>query len=331
MITDEINKKLHSSGINVLSLCDGMSCGQIALERAGIKVNKYYASEIKDIAIKVTLDNYPNTIEIGDVNNISYTNGVLHADAGDFTTDIDLVIFGSPCQSFSRAMRTEMRVGLADKERSGLFLECYRILKEVKPTYFMMENVVMKKEDEEVISKMLGVNPIRINSSLITAQMRDRLYWTNIPDVTVPESKNVKVSDIINDGYYPYDKARCLCKNDSHGYYNGCFWTPCKRFYRWYYKSFSTMIFSSKEKFEECVKEFKNVTNGTKPSAKIFDDYIGNVFDDARYLWKEERARLQGVPESYIKNLSEKDAADVLGDGWTVDVIVHIFKNINKQ
>ena len=91
------------------------------------------------------------------------------------------------------------------------------------------------------------------------------------------------------------------------------------------------MIFSSKEKFEECVKEFENVTNGTKPSAKIFDDYIGNIFDDARYLWKEERARLQGVPESYIKNLSEKDAADVLGDGWTVDVIVHIFKNINKQ
>lgn len=318
-------------GINVLSLCDGMSCGHIALGKIGIKVNKYFASEIKEIAIKVTKDNYPDTIHIGDVNKITYKDGILYTEIGDFNIDIDLVIFGSPCQSFSRAMKTDMRIGLEDKERSGLFLECYRILQEVKPRYFLMENVIMKKEDEDVITKMLGVKPIRINSSLVTAQMRDRLYWTNIPNVTIPEDKNIKVSDILVDGYYPYEKTRCLMKNDSHGYYNGCFWTPCKRFYRWYYKAFTTMVFSSKEKFEECVKEFKRVVGDNKPSAKLFDDYIGDVFDDARYLWKEERARLQGVPEEYVKNVTEKEAADLLGDGWTIDIIAHIFKGLKNN
>lgn len=317
--------------LNVLSLCDGMSCGHIALDEVGFEVGKYFASEIKDIAIKITKENYPNTIHIGDVNKVSYKDGILYTENGNFETDIDIVIFGSPCQSFSRAMKSDMRIGLEDKERSGIFLECYRILKEINPKYFLVENVVMKKEDEEILTKMLGVAPIRINSSLVTAQMRDRLYWTNIPNVIVPEDKNIKMMDILNDGYYPYDKARCLCKNDSHGYYNGCNWTPCKRFYRWYYKAFGSMVFSSKESFEKCVEEFKRVVGENKPSAKIFDDYVGNVFDDARYLWKEERARLQGVPENYVKNVSEKDAADLLGDGWTIPVIEHIFKGLKEK
>ena len=307
-----------------------MSCGHIALDKAGIKVGKYFAAEIKDFAIRVTKENYPDTIHIGDVNSITYKDGVLHTDNEDFEINIDIVMFGSPCQSFSRAMKTDMRVGLEDEIRSGLFLQCHRILQEVNPKYFLMENVIMKKEDEEVITKMMGVKPIRINSSLVTAQMRDRLYWTNIPGVTVPEDKNIKVSDILINGYYPYDKTRCLMKNDSHGYYNGCNWTPCKRFYRWYYKAFTTMVFSSKEKFEECVREFKKVVGDNKPTAKLFDDYVGDVFDDARYLWKEERARLQGVPEDYIKNVTEKEAADLLGDGWTVDVIVWILNFLKE-
>lgn len=317
--------------LTVLSLCDGMSCGHIALDEVGIKVDKYFAAEIKDFAIRTAKENYPDTIHIGDVNKVSYKDGILHTENGNFEINIDLVMFGSPCQSFSRAMKTDMRVGLEDKERSGLFLECYRILKEVNPKYFLMENVIMKAEDEEVITKLMGVKPIRINSSLVTAQMRDRLYWTNIPNVTVPENKNIKVSDILNDGYYPYEKTRCLMKNDSHGYYNGCGWTPCKRFYRWYYKAFTTMIFSSKEKFEECVREFERVVDGRKATAKMFDDYVGNVFDDARYLWKEERARLQGVPEDYIKNVSEKEAADLLGDGWTIPVIAHILSFLPNE
>ena len=130
-----------------------MSCGQIALDKLGIEVDEYYASEIKDIAINVTKHNYPNTIHIGDVNKLSYKDGVLYTENGDYNVGkIDLVIFGSPCQTFSIAMKTDLRVGLANKEKSGLFLECYRILKEVNPTYFLMENVArMKQEDKDFI------------------------------------------------------------------------------------------------------------------------------------------------------------------------------------
>ena len=166
---------LRSEGINVLSLCDGMSCGHIALDKVGVKVNKYFASEIKNIAIKVTMDNYPETIQIGDVNNVSYKNGVLYTERGNYTVDIDLVIFGSPCQSFSIAMKTEHRIGLEDKTKSGLFLECYRILREVNPIYFLMENVAsMKTGDRDYISSLLGVNPIRINSEIVSPALRDR-------------------------------------------------------------------------------------------------------------------------------------------------------------
>jgi DNA (cytosine-5)-methyltransferase 3A len=163
--------------MKVLSLCDGMSCGQIALERVGIKVDEYYAAEIKDIGIKVTKANYPSTIHIGDVNKVSYKNGVLYTEKGNFYVGhIDLVMFGSPCQTFSIAMKTDLRIGLEDKQKSGLFFECYRILKEVNPTFFLMENVAsMKNEDRDVITSMIGVEPIRINSEIIAFQTRREL------------------------------------------------------------------------------------------------------------------------------------------------------------
>mgnify|MGYP003294469073 CR=1 FL=1 len=308
-----------------------MSCGQMALEKLGIEVNKYFAAEIKDIAIKATKHNFPNTIHIGDVNKITYKDGVLYTENGDYEIQFDLVIFGSPCQSVSRAMKLDKRIGLEDAVRSGLFYQCNRILKEVKPKYFLMENVVMKQEDEQTISEMMGVKPIRINSSLVAAQLRDRLYWTNIPGVTVPENKNINLQDILTDGYTPQDKARCLMCNDSHGYYNGCSWTPIKRFYRWYSKCFTTMIFPSKEEFEKCLTEYNTLLGNNKPSAKLFDDYTGDTFKNMRYLWKEERARLQTVPEKYVECMSEKEAADLLGDGWTVDVIAHILKGLKDE
>lgn len=314
--------------MNVLSLCDGMSCGHIALDRAGIKVDKYFASEIKDIGIKVTKVNYPDTIHIGDVTKVTYKDGVLYWENGSCKIDIDLVMFGSPCQSFSRAMREERRIGLEDKVRSGLFLECNRVLKQVKPKYFLMENVIMRPEDKAVITEMLGVEPIRINSALVTAQLRDRLYWTNIPGVTVPKDKNIKLQDIIKDGYSPFDKAKCLMMCDSHGYYNGCNWTPSGRFHRTFYKSFSTMIFPSKKDYLEAKEYAENILAGRKSRAEYYKGCDETLFSKARYLWKEERARLQTVPEEYIKDLTEKEAADLLGDGWTVDVIAHIFKGL---
>ena len=279
----------------VLSLCDGMSCGRIALERAGIPVERYYASEIKDIAVKVTMDNYPDTIQIGDVNKVSYDNGVLYTEEGNFRTDIDLVIFGSPCQTFSVAMKKELRVGLANKEKSGLFLECHRILKEVNPKFFLMENVArMKKEDKEFITELMGVEPIRINSSLVSAQLRDRLYWTNIPNVTIPKDKNIVLQDILMSGYTDRKKSRSLLASDSRP-----LTTKSKMLRRYKTTGFTTLVWEN-----------------------IGDD------DSIRYFNQTELERLQTVPEGYTKCLTRNQAADVLGDGWTIDVIAHIFKNL---
>ena len=162
----------------------------------------------------------------------------------------------------------------------------------------------------------------------MSGELRDRYYWTNIPNVTIPQDKGIKLQDILNNGYVPHDKSKCLRMCDSHGFYNGCNWTPIKRFYRYYFKSFGDMIFPCKEYFENCLNISKSILNGNKPSAKIFDNYIGSDFDQARYLWKEERARLQTVPEKYVECMTEKEASDLLGDGWTVDVIAHIFNGL---
>lgn len=242
--------------MNVLSLCDGISCGRIALERANIKVDKYFASEIKENAIKVAINNYPDIIEIGDVCNVRYINGELFTEKGNFKTNIDLVIFGSPCQSFSIAIKKDMRVGLNDKKRSGVFLECYRILKEIKPKYFFFENVAsMKKEDRDLLSIYLGVNPVRINSSLVSAALRDRYYWTNIPIIGLPANKDIKLQNILTAGYTDRDKARCLMARDC-----APLRTPIKMFHRYYSIGFTTLIFKSKEHYLNCVKEYNKIT-----------------------------------------------------------------------
>lgn len=318
-------------GVNILSLCDGMSCGQIAFEKMGIKVDKYYSSEIKPIAIEKTKINFPNTIIIGDVTKIKYKKGVLYTEFGDFKEQFDFVIFGSPCQSFSRAMKTEMRVGLDDMKRSGLFLECNRVLKEVNPKYFLMENVIMKPEDEDVISKLMGVNPIRINASLLSAQLRDRLYWTNIKNVPQPKDMKLELKDFLIDGYTHLKKAKCLLTCDSHGYFNGCNWNYSARYHRAINKCFGTMIFKSKEHYLDCKKKSEELCNGRGSRAEYFNTYEGSEFNGMRYLWKEERARLQCVPEKYVKCMSEKDASDLLGDGWNIGVIAHILSFIPKE
>lgn len=328
--------------MNVLSLCDGMASALLALDRAGIEVEHYFSAEIKPMALKLQKHHYidgkteyknlcTTFTQIGDVNKISYKDGWLSWENGEEVVQIDLVCFGSPCQSFSRAMREERRVGLEDKVRSGLFLECARILKEVNPKYFLMENVVMRKEDEDVITSMLGAKPVRINSSLVTAQLRDRLYWTNIPGVTVPKDRGIKLQDILVEGYAPFEKARCLMMCDSHGYYNGCGWTPSRRFHRTFYKSFSTMVFPDKASYDEAKAYAEKLLGGRRPSrAEYYEGCDEEVFKPARYLWKQERARLQTVPEDYIAPCTEMESADMLGDGWTVDVIADIFKGMKK-
>lgn len=298
-----------------------MSCGHIALDRAGIKVKQYFASEIKDIAIKVTMHNYPDTIQIGDVNKVSYKDGILHTENGDFETQIDLVMFGSPCQTFSIAIPTEQRVGLQNKSKSGLFYECYRILKEVSPAYFLMENVAsMKDKDRDTISSIIGVNPIKIDSQLVAPALRKRYYWTNISVDKQPDNANVELQSILESGYTDRQKARCLAVIDSRP--NS---TPIKMFHRYYSTGFTTLIFKSEAHYKECVQEYERLSGGKrKVKAEELDEYSGNVFDGVRYMNQNELEICQTVPKGYTDCLSRNEAADVLGDGWTVDVIAHI-------
>ena len=197
--------------INVLSLFDGISCGRIALERAKIKINKYYASEINEYSIKIAKKNYPDTIELGDVRELNATQ---------IKEKIDLMIGGSPCQSFSfvghmDGMTTTengekkeiltLEEYLNAKEKgfifngySYLFWEYVRLLKEIKPKYFLLENVNMSKHWESVITRALGVEPIRINSSLFSAQNRNRLYWTNLSINDYPKDLNILLNSILS-------------------------------------------------------------------------------------------------------------------------------------
>ena len=198
-----------AEGLNVLSLFDGMSCGQLALQKAGIKVNQYYAAEIDKYAIQVTQKNFPNTIQLGDVTKVK----------GADLPKIDLIIGGSPCQGFSFAGK-----GLNFEDpRSKLFFEFVRLIKECNPKWFFLENVRMKKEHELVISQHMKVAPIEINSALVSAQNRVRLYWTNInekpyglfgdmvADIPQPKDQGVLLQDVLEDNvpdkFYLTDKA----------------------------------------------------------------------------------------------------------------------------
>lgn len=315
------------SGFNVLSLCDGMSCGQIALHELGIKVNSYFASEIKDIGIKVTKYNFPDTIHIGDLTKISYANGILYTEMGDFKTDIDIVIFGSPCQTFSIACKTDRRIGLEDEMKSGLFLHCYRILKEVNPKYFFMENVAsMKKDDRDFISELMGVKPYKINADKVSPALRNRYYWTNLILKTPITEIDIKLNDILDDGWTDREKARCLTVVDSRPHI-----TPVKMFHRYYSIGFNTLIFKSKEHYEECVREYEKLAGGKrKLKAQDLNDYSGHVFDGVRYLNQNELEKCQCVPNGYTKCLTRNEAADVLGDGWNIGVIKYFFSMLKE-
>lgn len=271
--------------MNVLSLFDGMSCGQIALNKSGIKYDNYFASEIDENAIKITQHNYPNTKQIG---------SVVDVKGGDLPK-IDLLIGGSPCQSFSNAGK-----GQGFDGESSLFWEFVRVLKETNPKYFLLENVKMKKEWEQVITDALGVEPILINSSLVSAQNRERLYWTNIPNIELPEDKGLRFGDVINNDY----KFKPLTK--------------------WFFSKWG-----EKQKIDTlrtiyAEKSFCLTTN--KSHSKNY--YLNKDRTMARMLERDEVERLQTVPVGYTNCVSKTAAHHAVGNGWTVDVIVHIFKNI---
>ena len=292
--------------MNILSLFDGMSCGQIALNRSGIKYDNYYSSEIDKHAINVTQHNFPNTIQIGDVTKIE----------GSKLPKIDLLIGGSPCQGFSMSGK-----GLNFEDpRSKLFFEFVRILEETNPKYFLLENVSMKKEYEDVITKFLKVEPIKINSSLVSAQNRVRLYWTNIPDVTQPEDKGISLNQVLENTIYP-NKATILGRRINQNgvredYNKNVPITQCLE------------VKLSNINKSNCLTtvEKDNVMTNLPPGRHI-DPFNRKL--PFRYYSLKEYCRLQTVPENYFDGIvSERQGKKMIGNGWTIDVIYHIFKNI---
>jgi site-specific DNA-cytosine methylase len=292
--------------MNVLSLFDGISAGQVALERAEIKVDNYYASEIDKYAIQVTMKNYPNTIQLGSVTNwkewdIDFSN-------------IDLVIGGSPCQGFSFAGK---QLNFED-ERSKLFFEFSDILKHIKSlnsnVKFLLENVRMKQEYQDVISEHLEVKPIIINSSLVSAQNRLRYYWTNIENVEQPIDKGILVKDIIYDDTYSiFTDIRILnTKKKTKNYVK---WDLSGKQYwsqqdRAYYKEGKI-----------CTLPKANPSN----KLNILIDYEKDIY---RRLHPVEAERCQTLPDNYTYIISKNKRLEALGNSWTVDVVAHIFKNI---
>ena len=385
--------------MKVLSLFDGMSCGMIALDRLGIKVDTYYASEVDKYAIQVSQNNYPEIIQIGDVCNIK---------AEDYQ-DIDLILAGSPCQGFSFAGKQ-----LAfDDPRSSLFFEFVRLLKEIKPKYFLLENVNMKKEFLDVISEQVsacypelpfGIERIKINSALVSAQNRVRWYWTNIPGVDQPEQKGIVLRDIleyrledntnaipdksqtIKSQYYKSSKANFersgtfhatgIPKKETHD-------TPkqiataidvnghdiLKRVYSEDGKSPvvttcgggntepKVVVQSYREVRTEEAKRLRRESkqktgkDHTPFRAKKIvpreDEKVGTVtpglnndhmisLTKDKYqevYWRKllplECERLQTVPDNYTDLVSNTQRYKMLGNGWTIEVITHILKNMD--
>lgn len=274
---------MNPKPINVLSLFDGMSCGQLGLERAGIPVDNYWASEIDKYAIQITQKNYPNTRQLGNVVDVKPKR----------PGGIDLLIGGSPCQGFSFAGK---QLNFEDP-RSKLFFEFVRLLEECKPRFFLLENVKMKKEYENVITELLGVEPIEINSSLVSAQMRKRLYWTNIPGVEQPKDKGILLKDIIDDGYVEKEKSWCMLES----------WNRFPK------------------KTESVIGRYKRSMMPIVFESEDFDFYKG-----WRPLNIDECCRLQTVPEGYFNGFDDEKAKGILGNGWTVDVIAHIFSYLRS-
>jgi len=388
----------------VLSLFDGMSCGQIALNRSGFKIEKYFASEIDKHAIKVTQSNYPNTIQLGSVTDIVCKN----------LPKIDLLIGGSPCQSFSfagkrKGMSTSCEIEILTLDhylklksenyqfdgQSYLFWEYMRILKEVKPTYFLLENVEMGEKWEKVLSKAIGVNGIHINSALVSAQNRKRIYWTNIgmkpaglfgfPESTIkqPEDKNILLKDIleksVDEKYYLSEKmirqfidktakmkelGNGFSFKPSEGNTKGRTLTnPARNRIDDNYIVHNTMPRSSKtnkggtgplsrndgktyclDTGNTNVLELKAIMLGRSESWGNPEKDDGKSYTLCkenpngikqgsliRKLTPIECERLQTVPDNYTNFVSDSQRYKMLGNGWTIDIISHIFKYLKND
>lgn len=374
--------------MNVLSLFDGMSCGMIALDRLGIKVDKYYASEIDKYAMQVSQANYPDIIHVGDITKLDLST----------LPKIDLVMGGSPCQGFSVAGK-----GLAfDDPRSALFFEFVKCVNELKPKYFLLENVNMKKEWLQVINEYMGVEGIKINSALVSAQNRQRWYWTNIPTIEQPEQRGIVLSDILeNDAEEPmysniyggfgekkprehYGKSVTIRANSGGGSipnvkikdfnknldkmttkegkayaltasYNGAVaWNSIEKKQRSMVPVVKAMTEVRTPEANQIRYEHKRKTGKDwsprhmrhlveRPDEKM-NTLTGSLTkqhilqitkEENKVSWRKltpiECERLQTVPDNYTNHVSNTQRYKMLGNGWTIEVIAHILKNMEIE
>lgn len=316
--------------MNVLSLFDGISAAQLALKRANIKVDNYFSSEIDKYAIEITQNNFPNTIQLGDITKWKSWN----------LAKIDLIIGGSPCQGFSFAGK-----GLNfNDERSKLFFHFVDTIKKYNPKYFLLENVRMKKEYSSKISELLNVDYVEINSNLVSAQNRVRLYWTNLR-ILEPNDEKIYLENIIKNGTCDRRKNYCIDAN----YYKGTnldqYKNKCRRqiiyiknshFINREKKYFSPRSFSGKNTKKERSRATRKLVERTDNkcnslSVKLNEQHIIHDSIDYRILTPIECERLQTFPDNYTVGVSKTQRYKALGNSFTVDVIVHILKGIQQR
>jgi len=343
--------------MKILSLFDGISCARVALERAGVPVEAYYASEVDKYAMQISAKNYPDIVQMGSVTEVAWdtpspTNEPIY---------IDLLIGGSPCQDLSIAKKD--RKGL-DGARSGLFREYVRILQEVKPKYFILENVnSMPKEAKATITEVLGVEPIMINAALVSAQNRKRLFWTNIPNVTLPADRGILLKDILENGDSDRLKSYCIDAN----YAKGASWKQYiekgrrqlviqkdgmslmrvgqigkggqgERIYSSEGKSVGSSTLGggrgAKTGLYAVPVALRNRGEGKKPEyngtgkanamTTVQTDSMVRIDTQIRKLTPIECERLQGVPDNYTEGVSNTQRYKMLGNAFNCDVAAHI-------
>jgi DNA (cytosine-5)-methyltransferase 3A len=327
--------------MNVVSLFNGMNTGRQALENVGIKVNKYYSSEIKPYAIELTQYHFPDTIQVGDVT--KWREWDI-----DWKT-IDLILSGSPCQDLSAAGK---RAGINGSKSSlfFVFVEILEYTKSLNPNVlFLQENVgSAAKLDVGIMSRALGVYPVRINSSLVTAQLRDRYYWSNIrtrqdgmfgdiiTDIPQPKDKGIMFKDIITDGYVERVKSVALLEHIENSFgHKDRFSEKAQNYIKGREKYGVNLVYVDTDK-HTCLNTLSGAMENSKQEyLKHRNETTGMITlikkdGLVRTVNKIEMCRLQGFPDNYCDILSTKKAGSLLGDGWTLPIIEHIFKFIEQ-
>lgn len=314
--------------MRILSLFDGIACWYEALQRAGIPIDVYYSSEIDKYAIAVAQKNHPDIVQVGDVTKLWYStpdrdNGGYYLISWDETVGkwpIDMLIGGSPCQGFSMAWQM---LNFEDP-RSKLFFEYIRLLEEIKPKYFLLENVKMKKEFQDKISELIGVQPIEIDSALVSWQRRKRLYRTNIPGVTQPEDKGIMVKDILEDfapaKYDLTEKGLKMLRRNFGSKGQSINFDPKILFKMTYPSVCEQQEWLERKSPTLCAAMG---TGGWNVPGLVYQNRI-------RKLTPIECERLQTLPDNYTAGISDSQRYKALGNGRTVDVIAHIFSFINQ-